>query len=485
MKVLVVGGGGREHALCWKLSRSPSQPEILCAPGNAGTASVARNVPVPVKDVDGLVKLAVSEKVDLVVVGPEDPLCDGLADRLRAKGLAVFGPGARGARLEGSKVFAKELLERHRIPCAADRRFDRSGAAKSYLESCSTWPQVVKADGIAGGKGVVICQDAKTACAAVDAIMEKKSLGVAGTKIVVEEFLVGEEASVLAITDGETILILEPVMDHKQVGEGDTGPNTGGMGVYSPVPTLTRRIQKQIEQKILVPSIHALRREEIEFRGVLFVGLMMTESGPKVLEFNARFGDPEVQAVVRRMKSDLLPILVAAAEGTLSSIEPPEWDPRVCVGVVAAAEGYPGKVRQNDPISGLEAAEKLEEVVVFHAGTARDERGDVVTAGGRVLCVTALGASLDEARARAYAGYDAVSFDGKFCRRDIGTRQIGRAQEQAARVARMFGSNGDGSPSASGKPPGASDDSPAPQRAERWKSTRKPGALRPRPRDTR
>jgi phosphoribosylamine---glycine ligase len=475
MKVLVVGGGGREHALCWKLARSPLQPELLCAPGNAGTAEVARNVPVLAKDIAGLVKLAVHERVDLVVVGPEDPLCEGLADKLRAKDLRVFGPGARGARLEGSKVFAKELLDRHRIPCAADRRFDRSGAAKSYLESCSTWPQVVKADGIAGGKGVFICPDAKTACAAVDSIMEKKTLGVAGAKIVVEEFLVGEEASVLAITDGETILILEPVMDHKQVGEGDTGPNTGGMGVYSPVPTLTRRLQRQIERDILVPSVHALRREEIEFRGVLFVGLMITEKEPKVLEFNARFGDPEVQAVVRRMKSDLLPILIAAADGKLASVEPPEWEPEVCVGVVAAVEGYPGPVRKGDRITGLDAAAGVEGAVVFHAGTAFDDSRSVVTAGGRVLCVTALGTDLDEARERAYRAYDHISFDGKFCRRDIGTRKASRPANALpsdvpidARASSAHRASRGGDPA-----------SPTTQ-ADRWKAPKKSGSLRPR-----
>ncbi len=478
MKVLVVGGGGREHALCWKLQRSPLAPELLCAPGNAGTASVARNVPIAAKDVAGLVKLAVSERVDLVVVGPEDPLCDGLADKLRAKDVRVFGPGAKGAKLEGSKVFAKELLERHRIACAADRRFDRSGAAKSYLESCSQWPQVVKADGIAGGKGVFICHDAKTACAAVDAIMEKKSLGSAGAKIVVEEYLVGDEASVLAITDGDTILILEPVMDHKQVGEGDTGPNTGGMGVYSPVPTLTRRLQHQIEQQILVPSVHALKREDIEFRGVLFVGLMITESGPKVLEFNARFGDPELQAVVRRMKSDLLPILVATADGKLSSVEPPEWDPSVCVGVVAAAEGYPGDVRKGDRISGLDAASSVEDVVVFHAGTARDDAGETVTAGGRVLCVTALGSNLEQSRERAYRAYDRIGFDGKFCRRDIGTRKANRAPEAGARGADAI--------SAATSRSGASGDLPSSvQRPQRWRSPKKGSGLRPRPRDAR
>lgn len=432
MKVLVVGGGGREHALCWKLAQSPLCTEIVCAPGNAGTLKVARNVAVPTKDIAGLVELAAREKADLVVVGPEDPLCAGLADKLRAAGHLVFGPGAAGAQLEGSKVFAKELLERHRIPCATDRRFDRSGAAKSYLEACTQWPQVVKADGLAGGKGVFICHDAKSACAAVDTIMEKKSLGAAGLRIVVEEFLVGEEASVLAITDGETILILEPVMDHKQAYDGDKGPNTGGMGVYSPVPSLTRRIQRQIEQRVVVQTVHALRTDGIEFRGVLFVGLMVTDSGPKVLEFNARFGDPETQALVRRLKGDLLPILRATAEGTLSTIEPPEWDARTCVGIVAAAEGYPGPVRSGDPIRGLAEAEQVPEVVVFHAGTARSKGGETVTAGGRILCVTALGAEVQEARERAYRAYDDIEFAGKFCRRDIGMRSAARAPVPAA-----------------------------------------------------
>lgn len=441
MKVLVVGGGGREHALCWKIAQSPLAPEILCAPGNVGTAQHARNCAVKANDVEGLVALAQKEKVDLVVIGPEDPLVLGLADRLRAVGIRAFGPGIAGARLEGSKVFTKEILDRHRIPTATCRIFDRSGAAKSYLESCTQWPQVVKADGLASGKGVFICADSKTACAAVDAIMEKKTLGAAGLKIVVEECLVGEEASILAITDGETILILEPVMDHKQVGDDDQGPNTGGMGVYSPVPTLTKRIQKQIEQRVLVPSVHALRREEIEFRGVLFVGLMITDSGPKVLEFNTRFGDPECQALMRRMKSDILPILVACADGKLSDITEPDWDQRVCIGVVAAAEGYPGTTRKNDPIDGLDDAAILPDVVVFHAGTARSMRGDTVTAGGRVLCVTALGEDVAAARARAYEAYDLIKYDGKFCRRDIGARRkkfvpVDEEQENTMRAPR-------------------------------------------------
>ena len=425
MKVLVVGSGGREHALCWKIAQSPLKPEIVCAPGNPGTAKLARNVAIEAKDVAGLLKLATKEKPDLVVVGPEDPLVAGLADKLRDAGFAVFGPGANGARLEGSKVFSKELLERHRISCAQDRVFDRSGTAKSYLENCTQWPQVIKADGLAGGKGVFICHDARRACQAVDSLMEKKTLGSAGQRIVIEEFLQGEEASVLAITDGATILILEPVQDHKQVGEGDTGPNTGGMGVYSPVATLNRRIQRQIEQHVLVPTIHALRREEIEFRGLLFVGLMMTDGGPRVLEYNVRFGDPECQALVRRMKSDLLPILLAAAKGDLASVEPPEWDERVCVGVVAAAEGYPATVRKGDVIEGLDEANAVDEVVVFHAGTS-SSGGKIVTSGGRVLCITALGKDLGEARERAYRAYDKLRYAGKFCRRDIGSRHASR-----------------------------------------------------------
>ena len=453
MKVLVVGGGGREHALVWKIARSPLAPEILCAPGNPGTARHARNVAVAANDVAKLLALARAESVDLVVVGPEEPLALGLADKLRSAGILVFGPGAAGARIESSKLFAKELLERHKIPCAADRRFDRSGAAKSYLESCTVWPQVIKADGLAGGKGVFVCHDAKSACAAIDAVMEKRSLGQAGTRVVIEEFLEGEEASVLAITDGETILILEPVMDHKQAGDGDTGPNTGGMGVVSPVPTLTRRVQRQIEQRILVPSVHALRREEIEFRGVLFVGLMMTESGPRVLEYNARFGDPEAQAIVRRMKSDLLPILLATARGELASIDPPEWDARTCVGVVAAAEGYPASPRKGDLVRGVEDAERVDEVVLFQAGIARAPDGDLVTDGGRVACVTALGDGIEEARARAYDGYRRLQYAGKFARSDIGTRVAARPAKPDE-GADPGGAEGARGASAPGKPAG-------------------------------
>lgn len=435
MKVLVVGGGGREHALCWKIAQSPKLSQLYCAPGNHGTSEVATNVDVSASDVEGLVRFATTEGIDLVVVGPEDPLVKGLADRLRAAEIAVFGPGAQGAALEGSKAATKDLLERHRIPTATSRRFDRSGPAKTYLEACTVWPQVIKADGLAAGKGVSICADAQEACREVDSIMEERRLGAAGDRILVEEYLEGEEASVLAITDGEAILILEPVVDHKQVGEGDSGPNTGGMGVYSPAPSLTRRLLRQVEQRIVIPSIHGLRREGIDFRGVLFIGLMITEQGPKVLEYNVRFGDPEMQAIVRRFKGDLLPYLDATARGRLSKLPAPEWDPRFCVGVVAASEGYPGAYRKGDKIRGLDEAAG-EDVVVFHAGTS-GEGDEVLTSGGRVLCVTGMGADIDLARQSAYGAYDRIDWAGKFCRRDIGTR----VEKRKERIQRMLGSD--------------------------------------------
>ncbi len=438
-KILVVGGGGREHALVWKLAQSPLAGPILCAPGNAGTARLATNHPVAATDVEALVRLAQAERVDLVVVGPEGPLVQGLSDRLRKLGVLVFGPGASGARLEGSKAFAKEFLTRHRIPTGLWRRFDRSGAAKSYLEGCSQWPQVIKADGLAAGKGVVVAENAREACAAIDAIMEEKKLGEAGASVVIEEFLAGEEVSVLAITDGEALLVLDPVMDHKQVGDGDTGPNTGGMGGYSPVPQLHKRLLRQIEQHVLLPTLDGLRREEIEYRGVLFVGLMLTDSGPKVLEYNCRFGDPETQVCLRRLEADLLPYMLAAAQGKLSELEGPKWDARCSVGVVAASEGYPGAVKKGDPISGLEQAEQIADVVVFHAGTrlaplsAAAPHGDQVkTDGGRVLCITALGGSIEAARSAAYSALDAIRWEGKFARRDIGLARPRRASPQAA-----------------------------------------------------
>ncbi len=447
LKVLVVGSGGREHALCWKIARSPLAREVLCAPGNAGSGAVARNVDVAANDLEGQVRLALDEAVDLVVVGPEEPLCAGLADRLRAQRVAVVGPGQSGARLEGSKVFAKEFLTRRRIPTALWRRFDRSGAAKDYLESCGQWPQVIKADGLAGGKGVFLVETAREGCAVVDRLMEERTLGEAGSQIVIEECLSGDEASVLAFTDGEALCVLEPVMDHKQVGEGDSGPNTGGMGVYSPVALLNRRLMRQVEQHILIPALDGLRRDEIPYRGVLFVGLMMTAQGPRVLEFNCRFGDPEAQACLRRMQSDLLPYLLATARGELEHLDAPEWDPRACVGVVAACEGYPASFRKGDTIDGLEDASKVPEVELFHAGTRLVRDGGrsgprVVTSGGRVLCVTALGEDLELARQRAYQAYDCIRWDGKFCRRDIGRERRKRGPDALFEAARGRGGEG-------------------------------------------
>jgi phosphoribosylamine---glycine ligase len=434
LRVLVVGSGGREHALCWKIAASPLVSEVLCAPGNAGTAQVARNLPVAANDARALVDLARSERVDLVVVGPEEPLCAGLADKLGEAGCAVFGPGAAGARLEGSKLYSKEFLTRHRIPTATWRRFDRSGAAKAYLEGCAQWPQVIKADGLAAGKGVSVVHTAREGWTVVDQLMEERRLGEAGSQLVIEECLIGDECSVLAITDGATLCVLEPVMDHKQVGEGDTGPNTGGMGVYSPVPALGRRVLRQVEQHILLPTLDGMRRDGITYRGVLFVGLMLTAQGPRVLEYNCRFGDPEAQACLRRMKSDLVPYLVATARGKLEELEAPEWDARTCVGVVAASEGYPGKYRMGDVIDGLDSAASVSEVVVFHAGTrlqdARSGERQVVTAGGRVLCVTSLGEDMQLARQRAYQACDRIRWDGKFCRRDIGLERKLRVLEE-------------------------------------------------------
>ncbi len=427
MKVLVVGSGGREHALAWKIASSDRVDEVLVAPGNAGTAGLAkaRNVDVAANDLDGLTALAKSEDVRLTVIGPEDPLVLGLADRLRAEGIDVVGPDADGARLEGSKVFSKEFLERHRIPTAEWRRFDRAGAAKSYLETLTSWPQVVKADGLAAGKGVFVCEDLRSACSVVDRIMEERAFGDAGGEVVIEEFLPGRELSVHVLTDGRTLVLFEPVQDYKQVGDGDQGPNTGGMGIYSPVPFVSQRLMRQIEQRVLLPTLHALQVEGITYRGTLFVGLMITDAGPRVLEYNCRFGDPETQAMMMRMRSDLVPYLVAAARGELEKMDPPTWDARACVGVVAAAEGYPGSYEKGAPITGIDAAEAAGDTVVFHAGTRLDQ-GQLLTNGGRVLCVTALGEGVEGARKAAYAGYEEIEWAGKFCRSDIGLERAHR-----------------------------------------------------------
>ena len=422
MKVLIIGNGGREHALAWKISQSEMVDEVISAPGNPGTAQCGRNLPdLKVEDSVGIVRAAKAEAVELVVIGPEVPLCLGLADKLREAGIKVFGPGAAGAQLEGSKLFAKELLDRHRIPTGGWRRFDRAGAAKDYLENAESWPMVVKADGLAGGKGVFIVQSCEEACSVVDQIMEERQLGDAGVEIVVEDFLVGQEVSIHVMTDGETIVLMDPVEDHKQVGDGDTGPNTGGMGVSSPVGWLSQRVMRQIEQRILIPMLHALRVEGIPYHGLLYAGLMITEGGPQVLEFNCRFGDPETQAIMRRFDSDIVPYLLATADGTLDKCEAPEWDSRQCVGVVMCAQGYPEQYRRGEPILGIDSAEAVEDVIVFQAGTRHDGH-EVLTDGGRVLAVTGMGKNVNDARDAAYEGVKKIRWNGAFCRSDIGLR---------------------------------------------------------------
>jgi phosphoribosylamine--glycine ligase len=429
MRILVVGGGGREHALCWKIKQSPLVTALFAAPGNAGTAAVAENRQVAASDHDAILKLVRSESVDLVVVGPEDPLVAGLADKLRAAGVRVFGPGKEGARVEGSKTFAKTLMRRYGVPTASFRSFDSFPEAAEYLESQIDWPVVLKADGLAAGKGVVLPQNLDEAMTAARAMLEGAKFGDAGRRIVVEECLRGEELSVLAVTDGRTIVVLEAAQDFKRIFDGDRGPNTGGMGSYSPVPLATEALMGAVTRDILVRTVHAFTRDRIEYRGVLYAGLMATRGGPKVIEFNCRFGDPETQAVLARMKSDLVPLLVAAAEGRLSDVKDLEWDPRPAVCVVVASHGYPESSRKGDAIHGLDEAGAMEDVVVFHAGTAR--AGDtVLTAGGRVLGVTALGDTLAAARDRAYAAVAKIRFEGMQFRRDIAAPRPRDGQRQ-------------------------------------------------------
>ncbi len=419
MRILVVGSGGREHALCWKIAKSPLAEHVFAAPGNAGTSEVAENRPVPVSDHEGLLKLCRTEKIDLVVVGPEDPLVLGLADKLRAAGLRVFGPGKDGAQIEGSKTFAKTLMRRYAVPTASWRGFDSLEEAGEYLESQINWPVVIKADGLAAGKGVVLPHNFDEAMSAARAMLLESKFGEAGRRIVVEEFLRGEELSTLALTDGRTIVVLESAQDFKRIFDGDRGPNTGGMGSYSPVPIATEALMATVTRDILVRTIHAFTRDRIDYRGVLYAGLMATRGGPKVVEFNCRFGDPETQVILARLKSDIVPLLVATADGKLSDVTELEWDPRTAVCVVMASRGYPETSSKGDAITGLAAAATMEDVVVFHAATAR--AGDtVLTAGGRVLGVTALGDTVESAREKAYAAVAQIRFEGMQYRKDIG-----------------------------------------------------------------
>lgn len=423
MKILLIGQGGREHALAWKLKQSPLVTHLYVAPGNAGTALDATNVNISAIDSAGLVKFAQKEKIDLTVVGPEVPLVAGVVDDFLKAGLKIFGPTKKAAELEGSKKFAKELMRKAAVPTADFRVFTNAAEAISYIDEREVERFVVKADGLAAGKGVVVCTSKEDARDAVKRMLISKEFGAASSRIVIEEFLDGQEASLLAIVDGHTIIPLEGAQDHKAAFDGDTGPNTGGMGSYSPTPVLTPELVDTAIEKILIPIVHELRKDGRNFRGCLYAGLMLTNQGPKVLEFNVRFGDPETQAVLMRLKSDFAALLMAAAEGKLDTIESLEWDPRPSVCVVMAAEGYPGDYAKSAAIRGLDDAAQVPDAKVFHAGTKLVD-GQVVTDGGRVLGVTALGDTISEAKLHAYQAVKCIRWDGAWCRKDISDKAV-------------------------------------------------------------
>jgi phosphoribosylamine--glycine ligase len=417
MRILVVGGGGREHALVWKIAQSPLAEKVFCAPGNPGTARLAENVAIAADDVDALVRWAADNRIDFVVVGPEAPLVLGLADRLSAAGIAVFGASAAAARLEGSKAFAKEVMAAAGIPTAAYGAFDALGPALAHARAAGG-KVVVKADGLAAGKGVVVCGDIAEAEAALHAILVDRIHGAAGARVVVEERMAGPEASVIALVDGERVLVLPPAQDHKRIFDGDQGPNTGGMGAFCPTPTVDAALLADVERSVLLPTVREMARRGTPFRGALYAGIMLTGDGPRVLEFNARFGDPETQPILMRIQGDVVPALLAAARGDLSATTL-RIDPRAAVGVVMAAEGYPGRVTVGDAIEGAEGPFPPD-VQVFQAGTRRAPDGRIVTSGGRVLTVCALGADRADAAARAYQAIGRVQFRGAQFRRDIG-----------------------------------------------------------------
>jgi phosphoribosylamine--glycine ligase len=428
MKVLVIGNGGREHALAWKLAQSARVDEVLVAPGNAGTAREAkcRNVAIGATDLAALLKLAQDEGVGLTVVGPEAPLVAGVVDAFRAAGQRIFGPTAAAAQLEGSKAFAKDFLARHGIPTAHYAVFEQLEPALAHLRKHGA-PIVVKADGLAAGKGVVVAMSLAEAEAAVTDMLGGNAFGAAGSRVVIEEFLEGEEASFISIVDGATALPMATSQDHKRVGDGDTGPNTGGMGAYSPAPVVTDEVHNRVMREVVEPTVRGMIEDGVPFTGFLYAGLMIDASGaPKVIEFNVRFGDPETQPVMMRLQSDLLVLLEAAVDARLAGVGP-HWDPRPCVGVVMAAQDYPGTPRGGDEISGLDAP-ALADTKVFHAGTKLD--GDkVLTSGGRVLCACALGDSVADAQQRAYAAAAPIRWQGEFHRSDIGWRAIARERQ--------------------------------------------------------
>ena len=423
MNVLVIGAGGREHALTWKIAQSPLVAKIFCAPGNPGMAHWAECIDLAVGDIDGLLAFAAEQSIALTVVGPEDPLAAGIVDRFAAAGLKAFGPQADAARLEASKVFAKEFMLRHGIPTAEYREFTDADEAIAYVKEMGA-PIVVKADGLAAGKGVTVAQDIDSAVLAIEEAMREKVFGDAGARIVIEECLIGEEASIFALSDGKTILPLVSSQDHKPAYDGDTGPNTGGMGAYSPAPVVTDAIFEQIMGSVIRPCIEGMHAEGNPYSGVLYAGLMITDAGPKVIEFNCRFGDPETQVVLPRMKTDLVPLLMGCCDGTLDGMEV-TWNEGACLSVVMASGGYPKAYEKGKAISGIPEAEANEDVIVFHAGTKQVDN-ELRTNGGRVLNVTALGTDIESAINLAYEAVEKIHFDGAHFRNDIGAKALGR-----------------------------------------------------------
>ena len=417
MRVLIIGSGGREHALAWKIAQSPKVNKIYCAPGNAGTASVAENIDISPDNIQALLNFALIKGIGLTVVGPEQPLVKGIADSFEESGLRVFGPSQRAAEIEGSKVFCKDLMKKYGIPTARYESFNSLDQVKLFTKEDE--PVVVKASGLASGKGVVLCRNGKEARSAIQSIMQGKVFGNAGDQVVIEEFLTGQEVSLLAFTDGKTILPLESAQDHKAAFDDDKGPNTGGMGAYSPAPIFTDELKKKVVDEIMIPTVRAMAKEGRYYRGILYAGLMLTESGPKVLEFNARFGDPETQPIMMRIKNDIVPIFEACIDGTLAT-QTLQWKPESTVCVVMAAKGYPGSYEKGNEITGLNSDEN-QQAMVFHAGTKLDN-GKILTNGGRVLGVTALGLNISQAIKNAYSVVDKIKWNGIHFRKDIGSK---------------------------------------------------------------
>ena len=429
MKVLVVGSGGREHAITWKAAQSPRVDRVFVAPGNAGTGIHGENVDIAATDIPALVQFAKQNDIGLTIVGPEVPLCDGIVDAFDAEGLKVFGPSKSAAQLEGSKVFCKNVLRAANVPTADFQEFRDASSAERFInerysETPENCPVVVKADGLAAGKGAIVCKTRDDALAAIDMIARERQFGDAGNRLIIEDRMSGTEASILAITDGKTILALPPAEDHKRAFDNDKGPNTGGMGAYCPTPSIDDEMLRWVESNVLVPTVHTMKRGRNPFRGILYAGLMLTPQGPKVLEYNVRFGDPECQPMLMRLKTDFIDIIEATVDRRLSEIGALEWDPRPSVCVVMASEGYPDAYEKGRVIRGLDEASKIEDVVVFHAGTTTNEAGEVITNGGRVLGVTALGSSVATAKLQAYKAVKCIRWDGGWCRKDISDKAM-------------------------------------------------------------